>query len=508
MPAVRLGWSRLKYKGCLVAASGVACLAAVILARVLEWLAGARLISVGGLRTNLLRSALHASLYGAVLCLSLRPWSALAVLAAALVALLAAGKAKQAVLGEQLVFSDLALVGQALRHPGLYYISPLRHPLPWIAATTAIGSAGVMLAFESPLPIASTLPVPVLAFSLLAISGAATGAGTIAQLLELAPDFGSRQYGLLTTLFMQWRGWKAQPRISSLLQQAPDAIAPADCDIVVLQLESFIDAPARGYPTAPLANWPALKGQAVFHGQLLVDAVGANTVRTEFSVLTGLAPSLLGFDRFNPYLRADAYSEAAWATRLRQSGWNTFFIHPNDRRFFARDRVTTALGFDQFWALERFEGANRSGPHVSDEALADKVLECLSESIDPAFVFAVTMENHGPWNIPRLGPDIAPVDAYLAHLRNCDRAVARLVGALMQRQRRALIVLYGDHIPALVSLGPAVYSTATDYIVIDTARHAGKELPPRCMAPQDLLADVIRWIGQTQTQTLKSRQGA
>ena len=71
---------------------------------------------------------------------------------------------------------------------------------------------------------------------------------------------------------------------------------------MLLQLESFCDPRRFGLPRA-LPHWDALGAQALARGLLAVPGFGANTMRTEFVVLTGLDDAALGLDRLNPYFR-------------------------------------------------------------------------------------------------------------------------------------------------------------------------------------------------------------
>ena len=110
------------------------------------------------------------------------------------------------------------------------------------------------------------------------------------------------------------------------------------------------------------------------------------------------------------------------------------------QNFHHREQVFAALGFDEFITETAFRDAPRAGPYVSDLAVADKIRELLAgEDQRPLFVFAITMENHGPLHLetataadeaelyaaaPPAG--CAEFTVYLRHLRNADRMLAAL----------------------------------------------------------------------------------
>ena len=81
-------------------------------------------------------------------------------------------------------------------------------------------------------------------------------------------------------------------------------------------------------------------------GRLEVPGWGANTMRAEFAVLTGIPESELGYDRFNPYHALARVPIASQVWRLRRAGYRTICLHPFDRRFFRRDLAMPALGFE------------------------------------------------------------------------------------------------------------------------------------------------------------------
>jgi phosphoglycerol transferase MdoB-like AlkP superfamily enzyme len=212
----------------------------------------------------------------------------------------------------------------------------------------------------------------------------------------------------------------------------------------------------------------------------MVPAWGANTMRTEFAVLTGLAEAQLGYARFYPYafVRRICESLASW---FKRGGYKTLAIHPYYADFFGRERAFKYLQIDRFMDIAAFADAPRSGPYVSDQAVADAIVRALGEPRDkPAFIFSMTMENHGPLHLESvdagegaafhsLGDDARWRDltAYLRHLANADAMLGQLLAALRGRRRDTVLCFYGDHVPAL----PHVYAalgcepTRSDYFI-------------------------------------------
>ena len=120
-----------------------------------------------------------------------------------------------------------------------------------------------------------------------------------------------------------------------------------------------------GIPAA-LSHWDALGRAALARGPLDGPGFGANTMRTEFAVLTGLGDEALGLDRLNPYFRFARSPVASLAWALRGAGYATACLHPFDARFFGRDRALPALGFHRFDAAPAFVDAPRDAGLVTD----------------------------------------------------------------------------------------------------------------------------------------------
>jgi phosphoglycerol transferase MdoB-like AlkP superfamily enzyme len=240
-------------------------------------------------------------------------------------------------------------------------------------------------------------------------------------------------------------------------------------DIVVVQSESFFD-PARLRGLEPAQVLPEFRRVAAVsrHGDLWVPTYGGGTIRTEFEVLTGIAMRYFPDVQY-PYFRLTATAVPSLASVLAGHGYSTIAVHPHERDFWNRAAALDHLGFAEFDGEETFGDATRVGWYIGDDALVDHVLRRLDASSRPAFVFAISMENHGPYDgFPNADPqDVAaqPVPpgatgeaadrlrGYLYHLARADRALGRLVDALKQRPRRTLLLFYGDHLPAL----PRIY---------------------------------------------------
>lgn len=241
--------------------------------------------------------------------------------------------------------------------------------------------------------------------------------------------------------------------------------------LVCVQSESFFDPRPLwdGIRTDVLASLDRLQGESCRSGQLIVPARGANTIRTEFAVLTGIEEQFLGIHRFNPY-RALAHGWKVFSLPLllKYLGYTTICLHPYMGSFYFRKHIFPDLGIDQFEDAKFFQAAPRDGAYVADSALAARILECLDQATRPTFVLAITMENHGPLHLEKpdgisqdkyltrpLPADCLDLLIYLRHLKNADAMIKTLQTHLAAQTHPVSLCWYGDHIPIM----PHVYAT-------------------------------------------------
>ncbi|MGF6853571.1 LTA synthase family protein [Paraburkholderia sp. CI3] len=387
-----------------------------------------------------------------------------AFVAIALVALLAGvSNAKYASLQEPFVFTDLSLFSQLFAHPRLY--------LPFLSVRTVaaivVGIVVVVGGFIADKPLAQR-PIGALLIAACACLAAACLCAARLPLKLSAVDDQKRHgfFAVLVAYLLNGMKPATSRQLRDALVTGPFASgAPQSApDVILIQSESFFDARRLSalIDRSILSHFDSARRESIQHGELTVPAWGANTMRTEFAVLTGIDQTQLGYARFYPYafVRRACASLASW---FKQGGYQTLAIHPYYADFFGRERAFKHLQIDRFIDIKAFADAPRAGPYVADMAVADAIIEALDEPREkPAFIFSMTMENHGPLHLETVRPGEAAafhsfgddeqwhdLTAYLRHLSNADAMLGRLLAALRARRRDTVLCFYGDHVPAL-----------------------------------------------------------
>ncbi|TPG51640.1 LTA synthase family protein [Sphingomonas glacialis] len=394
-----------------------------------------------------------------------------ALLAIALLALfVVASNAKFTMLGEPLVFSDLALLFAVARHPRFYFTA-IPHQQRWFGAIAMMLAALTLMALFEPAPLARAVGLAVMVGAGAAMVALLRGRWFAAEALRPALEADLARFGLIATAALYWRRWRetADPQPQPPLP-APYAAAgiAAPQVIVIVQCESFADPVAlTGDPSRALPGLAHARAAAWQYGELEVSGFGAYTMRTEYGVLFGRSEAALGFRRYDPFLSAHGEASYALSARLGSVGYRTTFVHPHDLRFYGRNRLMPAVGFDRLIGAEGFaplpEGGGR---YVDDRTLGYALAALVEEAPETALIYAVTMENHGPWDKHREPGAAIGIDAYLRHLRSSDAMLTALCERLTTDERPALLVFFGDHRPSIPGIVEPGGARHTPYVML------------------------------------------
>lgn len=413
-------------------------------------------------------------LFGVYIALTRRPWLSAALSAALPGLLTGVSNIKHTQLREPLLYTDWRYFWEMIRYPSLY--------LPYFGTGMAVL---LFMGFIVVLVGWTWLEPPVL--GVIAGIGWGGGLALVSALISIwllnRWDVSKRPLEPLVDVH-EWGGlaahWVYRKRLHEnvTLPEAPfiHISRPINVmpDLICIQAESFVDRRRwelnhLGVTTPALPHWDRLREQSVRYGQLIVPAWGANTVRTEFAVLTGLNLSAIGTHRFDPYrsmlMRDRMKGLVGLPGWLGGQGYQSIFVHPYERTFYGRNQVIPQLGFERFIDLTAFEPQDYAGQYVSDVAVGRRIIQELDHP-SPSFIYAVTIQGHGPYGSSNLS-----VEKTLANFDQCMLATDRMLGEiqkrLLERDRPAVLCVFGDHVPSM----PSVYAKLgdpdgmTDYLI-------------------------------------------
>lgn len=461
-------------------------------------------------------------LWGSAFLLLQRPWFATVALLSLQLVVVQSSNAKSRTLNEPFICHDFEYFVDAIRHPRLY-VPFFGIALAIVASVTGlVAIAAFFLLEDSWLDAADAATFLTTGIAFCALGAALVAAG-VAGLgtMTLCPRRDLDALGLFASLWAYGVALLRRPppptgaspfataRASALAAQ-PAAQRP---HVVLVQSESFSDPRGWCPDVAPgvLSHWDGSCARASQHGTLGVPAWGANTVRTECAVLTGIAPAAWGIHQFNPYRTLARRAFPSLAAVFKEAGYRTVCVHPYPARFYLRHRVMPHLGFDTFIDDRAFTAADKNGQYIGDAAVARQVSHLLAEDSDtPLFVFVITMENHGPlelepprrdllahtlpeagWPLPEHKRNLA---VYLRHLREADAMLGELERALARAPRHGILGFYGDHVPIL----PEAYARyspptgETPYMIWSSEQTAAAGAAPFPLAAHQLGSALLR----------------
>ena len=245
----------------------------------------------------------------------------------------------------------------------------------------------------------------------------------------------------------------------------PEEAEPLTPNVVFVQLESFFnvhDLVDAEYSKEPIPVFRELM-ETCPHGQLKVPSVGGGTANTEFEVLTGMNLDYFGAGEF-PYntILQDTTCETV-AFNLKELGYTATAVHNYTGTFYGRNTVYAQLGFDRFVPQEYMNGLTYNAlGWAHDSVLTGETMKALTTTPGRDFVFTVTVQSHGKYpDTPVEGlDDIAVLAApetvnatalqnYVNELSQVDAFIGALIDELEDFDEPTVLVLYGDHLPAL-----------------------------------------------------------
>lgn len=261
-------------------------------------------------------------------------------------------------------------------------------------------------------------------------------------------------------------GGYSQKAVEELMADYTDTPGTDKPDVIVILCESFWDIrklPGTTFSVNPLQNYDALcQSPNARSGYICTTALGGGTVRTEFDMLTGLTVEALPAGA-SPHLYAKK-DYPTYVSEYKKQGYKTVALHPYDKSFYARNRAYSFIGFDEFYGedeMKKMVDATYQRGYFSDDSFVDALIGQLEQNQDsPTFLFGISMENHQTYypldeyefdvQNPALDEDLSgAVHTYAQGVYHSDKALGKLVDYINHRDKKTLLVFFGDHLPTL-----------------------------------------------------------
>ncbi len=213
-------------------------------------------------------------------------------------------------------------------------------------------------------------------------------------------------------------------------------------------------------------------------------SVGAGTANTEFETMTGMSVKFFGPGEY-PYksiLREQTVESYAYV--LKNLGYSTHVIHNHRGLFYNRNEVFPNLGYDTFTSLEYMSNVSKTPLNwAKDGVLVGQITDALNSTPGVDYIYTISVQGHGQYPTEKVieNPAIEVTKAssealkweyeyYVNQVYEMDKFVKDLTDELADYDQKIVLVMYGDHLPALEMTADEMNTGSvyeTEYIMWD-----------------------------------------
>jgi len=278
--------------------------------------------------------------------------------------------------------------------------------------------------------------------------------------------------------------------------------------VVFVQLEAFqtilLDLEVDGVEVTPVLN--RLKEEGVYFPRFFQQVGAGNTSDAEYTANTSLLTPPAG-------AASETYGDKALPglpKLFHARGYETVTFHTNDVKFWHRDALYPALGFDRYYDQQFFKDEDFVHFGSSDEVLYRKSVAEMARLADEGqriYANLISMSAHHPFNLPA-HKDTFDLpgrfrDTFVGDYLRSQHYADSALGVFIEEMKAAglwensLIVIYGDH------MGMPVYSLTKE------DRSLLKDLLGRTYGYQDMLRVPLLLVapGAIEPQTIETVGG-
>lgn len=239
-----------------------------------------------------------------------------------------------------------------------------------------------------------------------------------------------------------------------------DASKNVPPSVIVIMNESFADLSVLGDFVSDdyLASFYDIDDY-LLRGMVYPSVCGGGTCNSEFEFLTGSSLANVKPGIY-PYLNYDLSNASNLVQVFNNLGYQTVAFHPYQTENWNRTNVYNSFGFQKFLSQEDMVDKEILSWTISDHSDFEKIKEIYENRTAPLFLFNVTMQNHGGYNVPiRSDVELVSIEKqysgysdvinYLTLIRESADAFKELVNYFAAQPDPVIICMFGDHQPIL-----------------------------------------------------------
>lgn len=224
-------------------------------------------------------------------------------------------------------------------------------------------------------------------------------------------------------------------------------------NIIFIQVESMdssiINSKFENKPVMSYLN--NLKSKAIFYPYVISYHYGGGTSDCEFSIINSLEPLY----NFPAIKLTDINYSNSFIKFLKQEGYKAKAFHGNDANFWNRNYAFSAMGFDEFYDINKME-LTKKGWGAPDEDVFEFALFKLKMEKKPFYYHIITMSSHIPftnvlyyYNNSKLKKveetETRALKRYFISMSYVDLILSKYVEEF-SKIPNTYIFIYGDHV--------------------------------------------------------------
>ena len=238
-------------------------------------------------------------------------------------------------------------------------------------------------------------------------------------------------------------------------------------DILFVMSESLFDIADQFELTEePMPYFKHLQ-QEFCGGEFMTPSYGGGTVNVEYEVLTGYRASDTSGYSFNVLGDTIRENMNSVVSLLKNRGYYAEAMHPNVGTFYDRQNAYKMMGFDRMHFSEDLDPVPQSVLYYPpDDYLFNQIIRAYENrpADRPWFCHTVTYQNHTSYifdaDFTAVGVNntlaenhATSIHNYVNMLRLSDEALRDLIAYFQKQERPIVVVIWGDHAPAINQFG-------------------------------------------------------
>ena len=194
---------------------------------------------------------------------------------------------------------------------------------------------------------------------------------------------------------------------------------------------------------------------------------------------------------------------------LKNIGYATHAIHNHRGAFYGRNKVFANMGYDTFTSLEYMNNVVKTAKNwAKDGILTGQIIDAMESTSQRDYIYTISVQGHGKYPTEKVleDPEIRVTEApseelkwqyeyYANQVYEMDQFVKELTDQLSEFKEDVVLVMYGDHLPALDMTEEDMKTGdlfSTEYIIWN---NFGMEKEDKNLTAYQLGAEVLDRLG-------------